>query len=112
MPASELPEEVPTGDTLTKARLVETLHERVGLTKREAAGLVEEVFELMRVTLSNGEKVKISGFGNFVVRDKAARRGRNPQTAEALVISRRRVLSFKPSAVLKSAINRANEEAS
>ncbi len=92
-------------DTLTKAKLAEILHNRVGVTKKEAGDLVDEVFGLMRDTLIDGDKVKISGFGNFVVRDKAARRGRNPQTSEEIIIARRRVLNFRPSQVLRSALN-------
>ena len=92
-------------DTLTKAKLAELLHERVGVTKKEAGDLVDEVFGIMRTKLTDGEKVKISGFGNFVVRDKAARRGRNPQTNEEIIIARRRVLTFRPSAVLRSTLN-------
>ncbi len=92
-------------DTLTKAKLADLLHNRVGVTKKEAGDLVDEVFGLMRDTLIDGEKVKISGFGNFVVRDKAARRGRNPQTSEEIIIARRRVLNFRPSQVLRSALN-------
>ena len=92
-------------DTLTKAKLADLLHNRVGVTKKEAGDLVDEVFGLMRDTLIDGEKVKISGFGNFVVRDKAARRGRTPQTSEEIIIARRRVLNFRPSQVLRSALN-------
>ena len=73
-------------ETLTKAKLAELLHNRVGVTKKEAGALVDEVFGLMRDRLIDSEKVKISGFGNFVVRDKAARRGRNPQTSEEIII--------------------------
>jgi integration host factor subunit alpha len=92
-------------ETLTKAKLAELLHERVGVTKKEAGDLVDEVFGLMRDRLTDGEKVKISGFGNFVVRDKSARRGRNPQTNEEIIIARRRVLTFRPSAVLRATLN-------
>lgn len=92
-------------ETLTKAKLTELLHDRVGVTKKEAGSLVDEVFALMRDRLIDGEKVKISGFGNFVVRDKAARRGRNPQTSEEIIIARRRVLTFRPSQVLRSVLN-------
>ena len=98
-------------DTLTKARLVEAIHGRVGLTKKDAAALVDEVFELLCATLESGEKVKISGFGNFTVRDKAARRGRNPKTTDEIIIARRRVLTFKPSQVLRSALNAARRGA-
>lgn len=92
-------------DTLTKAKLATLLHQRVGVTKKEASDLVDEVFGLMRDQLSAGDKVKISGFGNFLVRDKAARRGRNPQTNEEIIIARRRVLTFRPSQVLRTALN-------
>jgi len=91
--------------TLTKAKLVEQLHGHVGVSKKEATELVDEVFAIMRSALKSGEKVKISGFGNFLVRDKAARPGRNPQTNEEIIIARRRVLTFKPSQVLRSALN-------
>ena len=92
-------------ETLTKAKLAELLHNRVGVTKKEAGALVDEVFGLMRDRLIDSEKVKISGFGNFVVRDKAARRGRNTQTSEEIIIARRRVLTFRPSQVLRTALN-------
>jgi integration host factor subunit alpha len=92
-------------ETLTKAKLATLLHQRVGVTKKEASDLVDEVFGLMRDQLSGGDKVKISGFGNFLVRDKAARRGRNPQTNEEIIIARRRVLTFRPSQVLRTALN-------
>ena len=92
-------------ETLTKAKLAELLHERVGVTKKEAGDLVDEMFGLMRDRLTDGEKVKISGFSNFVVRDKSARRGRNPQTNEEIIIARRRVLTFRPSAVLRATLN-------
>jgi len=92
-------------DTLTKARLVEKIHAQVGVTKKDATELVDEVFAIMRSSLKAGEKVKISGFGNFLVRDKAARPGRNPQTNEEIIIARRRVLTFKPSLVLRSVLN-------
>ena len=90
---------------LTKARLVEIFHNRIGLSKKEAADLLETVLDTMCNTLERGEKIKISGFGNFEVRDKSARRGRNPQTNEEIIISRRRVVVFKPSQVLRSALN-------
>jgi integration host factor subunit alpha len=95
-------------ETLTKAKLVEHLHERVGVSKKEASELVEEVFSIMRNSLSSGEKVKISGFGNFLIRDKSARRGRNPQTNEEIIIARRRVLTFKPSQVLRTVLNKVS----
>ena len=93
--------------TMTKADLVERVYEHVGFSKKEAAEVVDDVFETLKVALEDGDKIKISGFGNFVVREKAARRGRNPQTNQTIVISGRRVLTFKPSQVLKAALNEA-----
>lgn len=90
---------------MTKADLVEAVHSKVGFSKRESADIVEMVFNTMKDTLEKGEKIKISGFGNFEVRDKRARVGRNPQTGDVIEISARRVLTFKPSQVLKNALN-------
>jgi integration host factor subunit alpha len=90
---------------MTKAEIVERIYERVGFSKKEATEVVESIFEIIKSRLERGEKVKISGFGNFVVHDKRPRKGRNPQTGEAIVISARRVLSFKASPVLKKAMN-------
>src|SRR3954471_18127340 len=94
---------------MTKADIVEALYEKVGFSKKEAADLVELVFETIKNTLSQGQKIKISGFGNFVVRDKRARIGRNPQTGESIEISARRVLTFRPSQVLRAEVNSALE---
>ena len=90
---------------MTKAEIVEQIYERVGFSKKEAAELVEKVFDIMKETLAEGEKVKISGFGNFVVRHKNARKGRNPQTGQEILLEARRVLTFKPSLVLKTILN-------
>lgn len=87
--------------SLTKADIVERVYKEAGFSKKEAADLVDLVFKIIKDTLARGEKVKISGFGNFSIRDKATRVGRNPQTGEAMEISARRVLTFKPSQVLK-----------
>ncbi|MCB1152771.1 MAG: integration host factor subunit alpha [Deltaproteobacteria bacterium] len=89
---------------MTKADLVNAIYERVGFSKKESARIVELVFEIIKETLEEGEKIKISGFGNFVIRDKRARIGRNPQTNEEITISARRVLTFKPSQVLRNAL--------
>lgn len=87
---------------MTKAEIVHLLHTQIGgFSKKEAADLVELVFETIKETLGRGERVKISGFGNFVLRDKRARQGRNPQTGETITIAARRVLNFKASQVLK-----------
>ena len=90
---------------MTKADIVEQIYEKVGFSKKESAELVERVFGLIKETLESGEKIKIAGFGNFVVKEKADRRGRNPQTGDEIIISARRILTFKPSQVLKSSIN-------
>ena len=89
---------------MTKADLVELVCERVNCSKKEAEAAVEEVFTMLRECVSRGQKVKISGFGSFVVNHKHARRGRNPQTGAALTIGERRVLSFKPSEILKDQV--------
>jgi len=90
---------------MTKADLVEKVYLKTGFSKKESAEIVETVFDLIKTTLEEGEKIKIAGFGNFVVKEKATRRGRNPQTGEEIEISSRRILTFKPSQVLKAAIN-------
>ncbi len=91
--------------TITKADIVEKVYETIGFSKKEASELVELVFSELKKTLQSGEKIKISGFGNFVVRGKSERVGRNPQTGEQIKISARRVLTFRPSQVLKAMLN-------
>jgi len=90
---------------MTKADLIESIYLKTGFSKKESAEIVELVFDLMKTTLEEGEKIKIAGFGNFVVKSKTSRRGRNPQTGEEIEISSRRILTFKPSQVLKASIN-------
>lgn len=91
---------------MTKAEIIDQVYEKVGgFSKKEAAEVVEAVFDTMKDVLAEGDKVKISGFGNFVVREKKQRIGRNPQTGEPIPISARRVLTFKPSQVLKQVLN-------
>ena len=91
---------------MTKSDIIQAVYDRLGgFSKRESADLVDLVFEMMKETLGRGEKIKISGFGNFVLRDKRARQGRNPQTGEPILITQRRVLGFKPSQILKQALN-------
>jgi integration host factor subunit alpha len=92
------------GFTLTKAELAEMLFERVGLNKREAKDMVETFFDEIRDALERGESVKLSGFGNFQLRDKPQRPGRNPKTGEAIPISARRVVTFHASQKLKALI--------
>src|SRR6476659_6838221 len=94
---------------MTKADIVQAVYTRVGgFSKKESADLVDLVFETMKETLGRGEKIKISGFGNFVLRDKRQRPGRNPQTGDPIKISERRVLTFKASQILKQALNPRN----
>lgn len=88
--------------TMTKADIVEKVYDKIGFSKKEASELVEMVFDEVKQTLIHGTKVKISGFGNFEIKDKEPRMGRNPQTGEQMIISARRVLTFKPSQVLKN----------
>lgn len=91
---------------MTKADIVQAVYTKLGgFSKKEAADLVDQVFDAMKETLGRGEKIKISGFGNFVLRDKRQRQGRNPQTGEPIVITARRVLNFKASQLLKQALN-------
>jgi len=91
---------------MTKAEIIDAVYERVGgFSKKEAAEVVEAVFDSMKEVLREGEKIKLSGFGNFVVREKAARIGRNPQTGDEIMIAARRVLTFRPSQVLKEILN-------
>lgn len=91
---------------MTKADIIERVTESIGCTKKESAELVEAVFSLIKSTLESGEKLKIVGFGNFEVKQKADRRGRNPQTGETITIEARRILTFKPSGILRDAINK------
>ena len=91
--------------TMTKADIVEKVYQKIGFSKKEASELVELVFASLKDVLTKGDKVKISGFGNFVVREKNERVGRNPQTGEQIKISARRVLTFRPSQVLKAMLN-------
>ena len=90
---------------MTKGDIVERIYEKIGFSKKEANDIVESIFEIIKGRLENGEKVKISGFGNFVVNQKRPRKGRNPQTGEEIMISGRRVLTFKGSQVLKKNMN-------
>jgi integration host factor subunit alpha len=89
---------------LTKAELAEKLYEDLGLNKREAKELVELFFEEIRQALENNEEVKLSGFGNFELRDKSQRPGRNPKTGEEIPISSRRVVTFRPGQKLKARV--------
>lgn len=89
---------------LTKADIAEMLFDELGLNKREAKEIVESFFEEIRTALENNEQVKLSGFGNFDLRDKSTRPGRNPKTGEEIPISARRVVTFKPGQKLKARV--------
>jgi integration host factor subunit alpha len=90
---------------LTKDKLVTRLQDQLGMSKQESRQVVERLFGLMKDTLTNGEDLLVSGFGKFWVRQKNARRGRNPQTKESLILPARKVLVFKASGVLRERIN-------
>lgn len=92
--------------TMTKADMIKIICEKMGLAVKESTEIVDRVFGIIKETLEGGEKIKISGFGNFVVRQKRPRKGRNPQTGEEMGISGRKVVTFKPSNVLRKALNR------
>ena len=92
--------------TLTKAELAELLFEQVGLNKREAKDMVETFFDEIRNALERGEAVKLSGFGNFQLRDKPQRPGRNPKTGQEIPITARRVVTFHASQKLKGLVER------
>jgi integration host factor subunit alpha len=91
--------------TITKADMVKIICEKMGFASKESTDIVDQVFGILKESLEGGEKIKISGFGNFVVRQKRPRKGRNPQTGEEMVISGRRIVTFKPSLVLRKALN-------
>ena len=90
---------------MTKADLVDKIHANTGLTKDEAFAYLETILETIKKTLETAETVKITGFGSFIVKKKENRRGRNPQTGEPITITARKILTFKPSTLLRQAIN-------
>ena len=94
---------------LTKSEMADKLFEELGLNKREAKELVEQFFEEIRICLENNEQVKLSGFGNFDLRDKRQRPGRNPKTGEAIPISARRVVTFRPGQKLKAKVEQVTD---
>lgn len=91
---------------MTKADLADRLYDKVGLPKKEATAMVETLFESMKNILAEGESLKITGFGTFLVRKKGSRKGRNPKTGEELEIEQRRVVTFKPSLQFKSLVEK------
>jgi len=98
-----------SGRTLTKAELADILFDRLGLNKREAKEMVDDFFDELRLALERGESVKLSGFGNFQLRDKPQRPGRNPKTGEEIAITARRVVTFHASQKLKSSVAAVRE---
>ena len=92
-------------EVMTKADLVESAFDKVGYSKKDVSDVVDSTFETIKDTLEKGDKVKISGFGNFNLRNKRARRGRNPQTGGEITIDKRTVMTFKPSQILKDYVN-------
>ncbi len=92
---------------MTKIDIIQDVYEKMEprISKKDSARIVESVFDIIKDNLTSGEKIKISGFGNFVVKEKKSRRGRNPQTGDEISISARRVLTFKSSQVLRKALN-------
>ena len=96
-------------DSVTKAELADVLFERLGLNKREAKDMVEAFFEEIRNALERGDGVKLSGFGNFQLRDKPQRPGRNPKTGEEITITARRVVTFHASQKLKAAVEQLSD---
>jgi integration host factor subunit alpha len=91
---------------MTKADIVEIIFEKVGLSKKEAQDIIDLIFDTVKQAFHEGESVKIAGFGTFTVRKKAERRGRNPQTGQELMITPRRVLTFKASNQLKDIVEK------
>jgi len=91
--------------TLTKEKIIDTIYNQVGLSKNQSRRVVEGLLEIIKQTLSKKENLLISGFGKFIVKDKAARKGRNPQTTEDLRLRARKVVVFRTSGVLRKKIN-------
>jgi integration host factor subunit alpha len=94
---------------MTKADIVSEVYEKVGLSKKEATDIVETVLDTIKDTLKAGETVKIAGFGNFVIREKGSRKGRNPKTGENIEITPRKVVTFKPSMIFKDFVDKGKE---
>ena len=92
--------------TLTKADIIEAIAEQIGFTKNHSSEIVETLLELIKRTLESGEDVLISGFGKFCVKEKEARRGRNPASGESMMLQPRKVVTFKCSGKLRNKINR------
>ena len=95
---------------MRKADIANEIYERIGISKKEAADIIEIVLNTIKGVLQKGETVKIAGFGNFVVRSKRARKGRNPKTGEEIGITPRRVVTFRPSQVFKKYVNSQQQQ--
>src|SRR5690242_13299332 len=95
---------------MQKADIAEQIHQQAGISKEDAARVLEWILELLKTTLQKGESITIANFGKFTVRQKHARPGRNPQTGEALTISARRVVTFHASPLFKGYINSSSDE--
>ncbi len=91
---------------MTKAELADRIYEKIGLSRKEALGIVEMLFESIKSILADGESIKITGFGTFLVRKKSARKGRNPKTGTELEIEPRKVVTFKPSLHFKALVEK------
>lgn len=94
--------------TLTKARIVDSVQSRTGFSRKHSADMIENLLDIIKKTLENGEDVVVSGFGKFCVKEKNKRRGRNPATGEDMMLDSRRVVTFKCSGVLKDRINQSH----
>lgn len=95
---------------LTREKIISSIYHQVGLSKNRSRLVVETLFEIIKQTLEQGEDLLVSGFGKFVVKEKSARRGRNPQTTEDLQLRARRVVVFKTSGVLRNKINQGSKD--
>ena len=95
---------------MTKLDVIENLYEKLNLPRKEIVKVVDSVFDIIRETLQKEDKLMISGFGDFIIRNKKARRGRNPQTGSDILISPRRILTFKPSSVFKTNLNQSKQK--
>jgi len=91
---------------MTKVDIAERIQSKLGISMKESLALLESVLSILKNTLEDGEKIKIAGFGNFEIKQKKDRIGRNPQTGDPLTIEARRIISFKPSAMLRKAVNK------
>ncbi len=92
--------------SLTKVDIIDSIYEKLGIPKKECTSIIESVFDIIKDDLNNGNDVMISGFGKWIVKAKKKRKGRNPQTGKELMIDARKVVTFRPSQVLKKTVNR------